>query len=289
MRRTSPVTALIIVLLAAASVFLFVQNRRNAQSLVALQLTEQATRQHYGQAISEIAAIQDSLNAISISGGIGSMRSAPLSDERRLSPTHGDEVLARVGELRAGIERARDRIQQLEVGLRESGVRVAGLLHMVAQLKDGVAAKEQMVAELSSRVDSLQTHVSGLTAAVEESQTHIAVQDSTLEDRRRELGTVYCIVGTRHDLLKRGAVVARGGLLGLGRTLDPSGKVDEAACTVVDTDAQSVIPIPSPHARVLTPQPPGSYTLEPVNGQLELRILDAREFRKVRHLVIVTA
>ena len=71
--------------------------------------------------------------------------------------------------------------------------------------------------------------------------------------------------------------------------VDPSGKVDEAACTVVDTDAQSVIPIPSPHARVLTPQPPGSYTLEPVNGQLELRILDAREFRKVRHLVIVTA
>jgi hypothetical protein len=110
-----------------------------------------------------------------------------------------------------------------------------------------------------------------------------------LEQRRRELGTVYCLVGTRQELLRRGAVVERGGLFGFGRTLDPSGHVSETDCTPVDTDQQSVIPIAASHARVLSAQPPGSYTLESTNGRLELRILDAREFRKVRHLLILTA
>ena len=41
-------------------------------------------------------------------------------------------------------------------------------------------------------------------------------------------------------------------------------------------------------ARVLTAQPTSSYVLEPVNGQLVLRILDVQEFRKIRHLLILT-
>jgi len=57
----------------------------------------------------------------------------------------------------------------------------------------------------------------------------------------------------------------------------------------VDTDQDSIIPIAAKRARVLTPQPVGSYLLAPANGRLELRILDPGEFRKVRHLVIVKA
>src|SRR5207249_2766331 len=99
----------------------------------------------------------------------------------------------------------------------------------------------------------------------------------TLESRRRELGTVFYVIGTRRDLLRNGVVVARGGVLGLGKTLDPSGKVDETAFKSVDTDQETVIPISATRARVLTPQSPNSYALVLENGQLELRILDARE------------
>jgi len=288
MRRTSPVLALSLVALLVTCGALFVLNRRGAEVLRAAQESEQATRVHYGQAIDAIAAIQDSLNAISLAES-GAMRASPLTAERRLSPDRGDETLARVAELKAGLQRARDRIQRLENQLHESGGRVSGLLRMVGQLKEGLAARERQVTELTTRVDSLQTHVTSLAATVAEGETRIAAQDSTLADRQRELGTVFCVIGSRKDLLERGAVVAHGGLLGLGKTLDASGKLDEASALAVDTDEQTVIPIAAPHAHVLTPQPRGSYTLEPVNGQLELRILDAREFRKVRHLVIVTA
>jgi hypothetical protein len=160
---------------------------------------------------------------------------------------------------------------------------------MLANLKTQLADREQLVASLTARVDSLQTNVSSLAASVVEHELQNAAQRDSLELVRHELGTVYYVVGSRQDLLKSGVVVAHGGVFGLGKTLDPTGIVDEAAFQAVDTDQDSVITIAAPHARVLSPQPPDSYSLEPVNGKLELHIRDARAFRKVRHVVILTA
>lgn len=289
MQKTTPILYVAILLLAGATAVLFMQNRRGTENLRAAQAEEQTTRSRYGQALDDIATIQDSLNAITLTDSSGTLRPSSLTAEQRLSPNRGDEALARVAELRAGIQRARVRIQALEARVKSSGAHIAGLERMVARLKTGLADKEAMVAALSSRVDSLQTHVDGLTATVAQNQTVIATQDSTLEERRRELGTIYYTIGKRTDLLKSGVVVARGGLLGMGKTLDPSGTVNEASFQSIDTDQQTVIPIPAAKARVLTPQPPTSYTLEPVEGHLQLRIIDAHEFRKVRHVVIVTA
>ena len=289
MRKLPIVLSLLLVALIGVSGYLYFQNRKTTENLVSLQASEEATRTRYTQAIDDIAAIQDSLNSITLSDNGGQMTSPSLAAERQLSPTHGDEVLARVAELRAGIERARDRIQALETRLHQNGTRVTGLERMVKRLKDGLATKEQLVAQLSTRVDSLQTNVNGLTATVQQNESQIAEQQASLEERRRELGTVYYTIGTRQDLIKSGVVVARGGLLGMGKTLDPSGKVDEASFQAMDTDQQTVIPIDAAKARVITPQPTASYVLELVEGKLELRILDAKEFRKIRHLVIVKA
>jgi hypothetical protein len=38
----------------------------------------------------------------------------------------------------------------------------------------------------------------------------------------------------------------------------------------------------------VTAQPPASYELKAVGGQMELHILDPKEFRKVKHLVVMT-
>src|SRR5262249_34916353 len=85
MRRTSPFLVLSLVALLVTCAALFVVNRRGAEALRAAREAEQTTRVHYGQAIDAIAAIQDSLNAISLAE-TGVMRPLPLSDERRLSP-----------------------------------------------------------------------------------------------------------------------------------------------------------------------------------------------------------
>lgn len=288
MNKTSPLIVILLLALAAVSVFLFVQNRSADQSLRSLRAEQQSTTSRYDQALDDIATIQDSLNAIALAEDGSPMKPSSLSAERRLSPNRGDEALERVAELRAGIERARDRIRQLEQRLGASGAKVAGLERMVARLKQGLAEREQVVARLTGKVDSLQTSVAGLTSTVQENEARLRTQEATLEERRRELGTVYYVVGPRAELLKAGIVVATGGLFGFGKTLQPAPDVNEGRFQALDTDQQTTLSIPAVRARVITAQPASSYHLEPVNGQLELRILDAREFRKVRRLVVVT-
>jgi len=279
MSRSPSIHVLVVVALTLLCALLFVQTRRDAAKVHALQVREDATRGEYEQAIGDITAIEDSLSAISDKGA--GLRSSALAAERRLSPSRGDEALAKVGELRAGVDRARERIDELEMRLANHG-HVVGLDRLVDRLKSGVEARETMLTQLTLRADSLRRHVTGLTAQV-------AAQEASLEEQRRELGAIRYRIGTRRELLKSGVVVARGGVLGMGRTLDASGEADESTFDLLDTNHQSVLPLHAEQARVITPQPADSYRLERVDGQLVLRILDVRAFRKVRTLVIVTA
>jgi len=281
MRRATVVLSILSLVLIVLSALLFSRTRRDAVTLLATQRAADSTRTSYQQAVQEIAAIQDSLNAIA-AGSDQAMEMTSLDAERRLSPTGGSEALARIAGLRT-------RIQSLEQRLQQSGIRIAGLDQMVRQLKTGLAEKEQVVARLGGQVDSLTTQVGDLSAGVAEAHTMIAAQSDTLAQFRRELGTIYYVIGSRQDLLRTGVVAARGGVLGMGKTLRPTGHVDPERLHVVDTDEQAVIPLGVAKARVLTAQPPQSYALELKDGQLQLRILDAKEFCKVRQLVIVTA
>jgi hypothetical protein len=76
-------------------------------------------------------------------------------------------------------------------------------------------------------------------------------------------------------------------VLGMGKTLEPARTVSEAAFKTLDTDQETVVHIPAPKAQVVSAQPVASYELTPVGKELELHILDSKEFRKIKHLVIV--
>jgi uncharacterized coiled-coil protein SlyX len=287
-RPMAIVLGLVAVLALVGTAVFYQKYRTTHDNYSALQLTEQEARTRYGQAIDEIAAIQDSLNAIVLGDSAVKLMPGDRS-ERRLTQSQADEALARIGELKAGIERARDRIDQLEGRLKQAGVRTAGLQRMIANLRSSVAAKEEQVVFLTSRVDTLQTQVSGLTATVEVKTDSIVTQVAQLEDRRRELGTVYYVIGNKRDLRESGLVVASGGVLGMGKTLEPSGQLDNSLFTPIDTDEVTVIRIPADKAEILSAQPTGSYTLQPMGDQVELRITDPLKFRTVKHLIIMTS
>lgn len=273
-------TAVIVALLAAVAVS-YQKYREAAVSYAAVKAESDATRERYAAAIGEIAAIQDSLNAIVVKGTASRLESSELEVERRLTETRGDRALARITVIKAGIERAKARIEQLATGLRKSGIQMAGLQKMVANLNLAVLEKEGMVTELTSRVDSLQTRVAGLSTEVES-------QATTIENKRRELGTIYYVVATRKRLTTSGIVEAKGGLLGLGKTLKPSGQINESLFTSMDTDRENLIHIAGAKAQVLSAQPLSSYELQSAGSEILLRILDPKEFRTVKHLVIMT-
>lgn len=276
------VLAALAVMLLGATAVLTYKYQKTTKDLATVQADREATNDRYANAINEIAVIQDSLNAIALGDSAAALLPTQFESERRMTQSQSDAALARIGTIKAGIERTKDRISQLDANLKQSGIEMKGLRRMIANLRKDVAEKEAYAAELTSRVDSLQTTVNGLVAEVQHS-------DQTIEAQRREMGTIYYVIGTRKDLTTSGVVEATGGFLGLGKTLKPAGTVNVDAFTAMDTDAENVIRIPATRAQVVSDQPASSYALELVGDQLELHILDAQRFRTVKHLVIVTA
>jgi cbb3-type cytochrome oxidase subunit 3 len=235
---------------------------------------EETTRQRYDQAVGEIVSIQDSLNAIVLGDNGGQFVTARPLDEMQPPGTLHDTVLARIATLKSAITRTKERIEELDANLKKSGVKVAGLERMIAGLRKSVSQKEEKIAVLTTQVDTLQTRVAGLSTEV--------------ETRQQELATVFYTMGTKKELTNSGVVTSKGGVLGFGKTLEPSGIINETAFTPLDTDQENVIRIPSEKAKILSAQPVSSYVLQPIGKDaLELRILDPKEFRKVRHLVIL--
>lgn len=293
-----PVLVILIVLIVAllgVSLALFQKLQKSTEDYASLQSTEQETRQRYDQAINEIAAIQDSLSAIELGDGGTLAIENQLEAEKSLSQSRGEEAKARIARIKEGVQRARKRIQDLEAQLKESGVKVAGLEKMIRNLRATVAEREQVIAQLNTRVDELQAQVTGLKAEVAQGHETIKAQSQiidtqavAIEDSRRAIGTIYYAIGTKKELTEADLVESKGGILGLGKTLKPTGRIDETKFMAIDTDRETVIVVPAEKAKVLSAQPVSSYELVPAGGQVELRIVDPRAFRTVKHVIIMT-
>ena len=282
MRKTSVIGFAVVgvALLVATGIF-YSKYKKYESDYVRLTAEEEQTRQRYGQAIQEIATISDSLNAIAL-GDDAKLLPASTQSEVEVPATTHEQALARIAMLKGSLERTKERIQELDARLKKSGVRIAGMERMISGLRKTVTEKETLIAQMDAQVDSLETRVAGLSTQVDGLSTEVV-------DKERELATIYYTMGSKKELMESGVVVSKGGVLGFGKTLKPSGEFNDSYFTTLDTDQETVIRIPTEKVQVLSPQPISSYMLMPAGEKAwELRILDAREFRKVKHLVILT-
>jgi peptidoglycan hydrolase CwlO-like protein len=271
----------VIVLLIGATVVIFQRYRTTSADYAESQA-------HYNEAINAIAEIQDSLYAITPRDSTVGMLAQGLQTEQKLTEPQTQQALERIAVINGSIQRTKGRIRELEANLAKSGVKIVGLQRMIGNLKQTVAEKEEQVSQLVVRVDSLQNRVTGLETDVQAGQETIRARDQALEDKRRELATIFYIVGTRKELTTAGVVVAKGGFLGLGKTVQLSGRFDESLFTPLDTDQERLVHAPSAKVQVLSAQPTSSYELAVGTDRTELHIVDTKEFRKVKHLVIMT-
>ncbi len=245
---------------------------------------EEETRARYVQSINEIAAIQDSLDTI----GLAETPLIPAGTQSEMPQTQRDQVLGRIATLKAGLERTKDRIQELDNRLKRNGVRIAGLQRMIGDLKKRANEKEELIAQLNGQLDNLHTQVTGLTTELQTNQQELAQNQQELVARQQELATIFYTMGKKKELMKSGVIVAQGGVLGVGKTLKQSGQFNETSFTAMNTDQETVIRIPAKSVQILSPQPTSSYTLmATAKDVFELHITDAKEFRKVKHLVIL--
>ncbi len=288
-RSLQTILAVAVLLLGGTSLYMYSKYKNSQTANATLETASRNTQEQYAQTLNSIAEIQDSLNAIAVGDKGMPLESSSLKNERQMGAPTGQEALERIGLLRASIERSKQRIDRLEADLKHSKFRVGGLEKLVASLKKSQAEKEAQVAALQAQVDTLHVQVTGLTTQVAQVQDTVRSRDESLAERQRELATVYWVADNKTALRKAGLVEARGGVLGIGKTLKPSGRANESLFRTLNTDEETVIQLPTAKkAQVLTAQPLSSYELRQVDGHMELHILSPQEFRKVRQLVIMT-
>lgn len=288
MRRSVGVfLAVISVLLLGAAAVSYTKYKKSQADFAQATADQESMRHRYDQAVGEIVSIQDSLNAIVLGN-----EPAQGDVELQEPPTLHDKVLGRISTLKAAITRTKSRIEELDAKLKHSGVRIAGMQRMIAGLRASAKYKEDQIAQLNAKVGTLQTQVTGMTFEIQGQEEALARNQQELQDKQKELATIFYAMGTKKELTHSGIVEPKGGVLGVGKSLKVSGMFDEANFTTLNTDQENVIRIPAPAKKVhvLSAQPPASYSIQMVSKDMtELRILDRNEFRKVKHLVILKA
>jgi len=242
------------VVLAGVATALYVQNQHTQQKLASSNQSETQVQDRYDRTLESIAEIQDSLDAIAVGPEGRAMFEGKNEAERRLSGPNRQDALDRIAALRTSISQNKQRINELEANVKKSGIKVSSLNKLIASLKRNVGEKEDEIAILNARVESLNGQVTTLTTTVAEREDTLRTRDVQLEDRRKEMATVYYVVGDKDMLKDSGVIEAKGGLLGVGKTITPSRTPNPAVFTPIDTDQETVIRTPTAKARLISGQ-----------------------------------
>ena len=289
MRRTAVLLGITVVAIGLLIALLNERHEHETTQLLYVQTrtAEDSLRHSYETAVDAIVQIQDSLAAIMPSEAQVMHLTQGLETGGTLNRARRDQVMQRISDLHASIRSSKEMIRRLEERLKDSEGKIAGLEKLVTNLKLMVAQREEMIAALSGRIDSLRTRVGELEVDVAEGQQQIAAQAQVIEERDRELSTVYYVVSSHENLKRLGVVRDEGGVLGIGRTTRLSGQMDQSVFTPFDTDALTTLKIAGRKPLVLSGQDRASFELVNLSTDwTELRITNPEEFRKVRYLVV---
>jgi predicted nucleic acid-binding Zn-ribbon protein len=289
MKRTV-LLVLALLLAVGLGISLRSERRQHQDTRVLYQATrasEDSLRQSFEAAVDAIAMIQDSLLAIMPSESQVMHLSRNIESGGKMSGTRSEEILQRISDLKAGIQTSKQMIHKLEERLAESEGKILGLERLVENLKQMVAQREETITNLFARVDSLRIRVGALETDVATGQKTIEEQKQVIQERDKELSTIYYVIGTKKSLVQLGIVRESGGFIGLGKTSQLSGTMDQKHFRPLDTDVEKVLRILGKKPAVLSGQSLASYKLVPTSpDRAELRITNPVEFRKVRYLVI---
>jgi len=197
-------------------------------------------------------------------------------------------IVGKVQEVTALLNQSRARVKAL--GEKNTGLssQVATYEQTIAGLQQQVAQKEQEMLALNMKVDSLNTQNTQLTA------DKAAVTDTMLGLRKVE-NTVYYVVGTKDELMKKGIITEEGSkfLFFGSKAMVPARKMDKTMFTAINKwdDVAIVLHVTDKPYRVVSRQDPslieaGKDSAGKFNG--ELHIAQPAEFWSTsKYLIIV--
>ncbi|MEX2182322.1 MAG: hypothetical protein WD771_09795 [Gemmatimonadaceae bacterium] len=214
-----------------------------------------------------------------------------------LSPTQARaQLLTRVTELTARVRTAEQRMAESR---RRIAVLTAGNADLTTRFDSTIAAFQTLIDNQKSEIVALLDQVSALTAQnaqLRDANVQLASERAMLsadnESLLAEQNTVYWIAGRRDDLLRRGVIELRGGMLGIGRTSVLARSLDAGEFTAIDrsTTLELTLPDPNRSYRIISPNDITGLDAAPTDGRFKgtLKISSPVTFwRPSRFLVLI--
>ncbi len=281
------VLSLIVVALVAVVIVLGNKYKETTARYAETKQAEETVRNQFNSALVSLAEIQESLESVVPEGErvVRLVRDVEPGTEE--AQTQRDHMLGTISNLKETIDLSKRRIRELEESLQKSHTEISGLKRLIDSLKRSVAEKEALIARLTAKVDSLNVTVVGLKEDVRRGEETISQQATVIEAKSQELATVFYAIGTKKELKAKGIITEKGGVIGVGKSTVLSGAFRAGDFTALDTDRFKEIPIPGREPQVLSAQSAPSYEIQITPEGAKLVIKDAREFRKVKYLVVM--
>lgn len=206
------------------------------------------------------------------------------------------QLLERVTALTARVKEAEARMAQSR---QRIAVLTAGNDALTQKFDSTVNAFQSLIDNQKAEIVALVDQVTALTAQnaqLREANQQLASEAATLsadkEALMAEQNTVYWVAGRKDELLRRGIIEQRGGMLGIGRTSVLARTLDAGEFTETNRSATVEIPLPdeTKSYRIISPNDISGLDEPPSDGKFKgtLRIASPETFwRPSRFLVLV--
>jgi len=252
-----------------------------------------ATTQFIADANTELSKVRTSANS-KVKAAVNGENEGKLSpsEQRAQLLDRIKGITASLNEAESRLAASRKRVSMLDTSNTSLKGQLAAYDSTITSFKAIIENQKSQVLDLTNQVNSLTTENTTLKAF----NVQLTSDKTALTDERDHLttekNTVYYIVGTKDDLLKRHIIVQSGGVLGLGKVQVPARELNATDFTSIDKTAVAEIPLPkagTPY-KIVTRQDMSALETPPdKNGLMKdtIKIKDPTQFWAASKYLIV--
>jgi len=208
-----------------------------------------------------------------------------LSDDKRKQIK---EDMAYLGEL---LQTNKDELARLKSKLKNSSFKFTQLESNIARLTKSLEEETIRVNELQVQlgekdivIGKLGTTVSKLGKDVEVLATDVKAKETKISEQDAAIHTAWYVFGTKKEL-KEQKIITSNGLFSAKKILQSD--FNKNYFVRIDARQTKSIPLYSTSAKILTTHPKSSYTLEKVNNNFVLQIVNPAEFWSISKYLVI--
>jgi FtsZ-binding cell division protein ZapB len=203
-----------------------------------------STTQFVGDLAADLASVRALTTGRPVAGGSTELESASPAEQRAALRERVRELTSRMEQSEARLSQSQSRVTALTRGSAQLRAQLAGYDSTITALQVVVESQREELMLLSAQVQGL----SEANVALSEERERLTAERAQLTDAVTSLttaaNTVYWIAGSEKELLERGIIVKRGGILGARATIVPARTLDPADFIALDKLVDTILVFP---------------------------------------------